>query len=133
MDNSKKPKHEIVTLQVIRDLLADLPGVEEGYSYGTRAFKVRKKLIARIHQKEDALVVRTDLAEREKLMRENPVTFYITDHYLNYRWILVRLPTVKRDELRELLIKAWRRVATERQINEFQCARENRQGDISHC
>ncbi|MFQ5677685.1 MAG: hypothetical protein ACE5G1_17480 [bacterium] len=33
-------KHEIVTLDVIRELVADLPGVEEGYSYGTKAFKV---------------------------------------------------------------------------------------------
>jgi len=133
MRHSQKPKSHIITLDVIRELLADLPGVEEGHSYGTRAFRVRKKLIARVHQKEDALVVKTGFEEREKLIRENPVTFYITDHYLNYRWILVRLPTVKRDELRELLIKAWRSVATERQINEFERARANRQGDISHC
>jgi hypothetical protein len=39
----------MVTLDVIRELFADLPDVEEGYSYGTRAFKVKKKLLARIH------------------------------------------------------------------------------------
>jgi len=54
----------MVTLDVIRELFADLPGVEEGYSYGTHAFKVKKKLLARIHQKEDALVVKTDFDER---------------------------------------------------------------------
>lgn len=73
----------MVTLDVIRELFADLPGVEEGYSYGTRAFKVKKKLLARIHQKEDALVVKTDFDEREKLMQANPVTYYITDPYAN--------------------------------------------------
>ncbi len=73
----------MVTLDVIRELFADLPGVEEGYSYGTRAFKVKKKLLARIHQKEDALVAKTDFDEREKLMQANPVTYYITDPYTN--------------------------------------------------
>ena len=66
------------------DFFADLPDVEEGFSYGTRAFKVKKKLLARIHQKEDALVVKTDFDEREKLMQANPVTYYITDPYTNH-------------------------------------------------
>lgn len=113
------PKPGIVTLDVIRELLTDLPGVEEGFSYGTRAFKVRKKLIARIHQKEDALVVKTDFDRREKLMQINPLTYYITDHYVNYPWVLVRLPTVQRQELRELLIEAWRKVASKGQLAEF--------------
>lgn len=54
----------MVTLDVIRELFADLPDVEEGYSYGSRAFKVKKKLLARMHQKENALVVKTDLDDR---------------------------------------------------------------------
>jgi hypothetical protein len=79
MANHRKSKHEIVTLDVIRELVADLPGVEEGFSYGTRAFKVKKKLIARIHQKEDALVVKSDFDERKELMQMNPLTYYITE------------------------------------------------------
>lgn len=118
MTEHKKHKSSIVTLDVIRELLADLPGVEEGFSYGTRAFKVGKKLIARIHQKEDALVVKADFDEREKLMQANPVTYYITDHYLNYPFVLVRLPTVQRQELRELLVKAWRKEAPKRLVDE---------------
>jgi hypothetical protein len=124
MANHRKSKHEIVTLDVIRELVADLPGVEEGFSYGTRAFKVKKKLIARIHQKEDALVVKSDFDERKELMQMNPLTYYITDHYLNYPWILVRLPSVQRPELRELLIKAWRKVASKSQVDEFESAGE---------
>jgi hypothetical protein len=85
---------------------------------------VKKKLIARIHQKEDALVVKSDFDERKELMQMNPLTYYITDHYLNYPWILVRLPSVQRPELRELLIKAWRKVASKSQVDEFESAGE---------
>ena len=35
-------------------------------------------------------------------------TFYITDHYLNYPWVLVRLAIVDRDDLRDLLEESWR-------------------------
>ena len=62
----------MVTLDVIRELFADLPGVEEGTSYSIPAFKVKKKLLARIHQKEDALVLKTDFDAREKLMQAMP-------------------------------------------------------------
>ena len=109
----------MVTLDVIRELFADLPGVEEGFSYGSRAFKVKKKLLARIHQKEDALVVKTDFDAREKLLQANSVAYYITDPYTNPPALLVRLPTVQRDELHELLIKAWRKEAPKRLVEEF--------------
>ena len=41
-------------------------------------------------------------------MKADPKTFYITDHYMNYPWILVRLATVELDDLRDLLEDAWR-------------------------
>jgi hypothetical protein len=52
-----------------------------------------------------------DRDERAMRIKADPETFYITDHYLNYPWILVRLSTVRRDDLRELLEDAWRQSA----------------------
>ena len=57
--------------------------------------------------------------EREKLLQANPVTYYITEHYTSHPLVLVRLPTVQRNELRELLINAWRREAPKRLVEEF--------------
>jgi len=39
-----------------------------------------------------------------------PEKFYITDHYLNYPYMLLRMSKVNDDELRDLLIGSWRRV-----------------------
>jgi len=52
-------------------------------------------------------------------MQVNPVTYYITDPYTNHPLVLARLPTVQRHELRELLIKAWRREAPKNLVEEF--------------
>ena len=100
----------MITLDTVRKLVSQLPGAIEEPSYGTPGFKVNKKLFARLHQKEDAIVVRIELDERERLMSADPMTFYITDHYVNYPWVLVR-PTASTQEFRRLLCNAWRMVA----------------------
>ena len=58
-----------------------------------------------------SLVVMIDMAERALRMKLDPETFYITDHYLNYPAMLVRLATVDIEDLRELLEESWRRSA----------------------
>ena len=100
-----------VTFDTVREIAETLPGAEESMSYGTPAFKVGKKLFARQHQDSESLVIGIDLDAREEMMRAAPKKFYITDHYLNYPWMLVRMSQVTHDELRDLLIGSWRRVA----------------------
>ena len=107
----RSPKTKTVTFDTVRQIALTLPGAEESTSYGTPAFKVKGKLFARQHQDGESLVVGVDFEEREEMMSAAPEKFYITDHYLNYPWMLVRMSTVRRDELRDLLIGSWRRAA----------------------
>jgi hypothetical protein len=88
-----------------------LPGVEHSTSYGTAALKVRGKLLARLHQSGDCFVLRADLLDREILMQSDPEVFFITDHYRDHPWVLVRLTSVEPSTLSELLERAWRLVA----------------------
>ena len=112
-------KNEVVTWETVRQLALKLPGAEEGTSYGTPAFKVGEKLFARLHQDSLSLVIKVDFEEREILMEADPETFYITDHYLDYPWMLVRLSTVRSDQLRDLLRQSWRRAAPRKLVAEF--------------
>jgi len=77
---------------------------------------VKKKLFARQHQDGESLVIRVDFEEREEMIVAAPEKLYITDHYLNYPWMLVRMSKVNRDELRDLLMGAWRRVIGKRRV-----------------
>jgi hypothetical protein len=96
----------------VRRIALALGNVEEGMSYGTPAFKVGGELFVRMHQDGESLVVRTDFEQREELMASDPETYYITDHYLNYEWILIRLSRVHPDALRDLIRMAWRLAST---------------------
>jgi hypothetical protein len=53
------------------------------------------------------------------LIREDPDTFAVTPHYEIYRGVLIRLAQVREDQLRELLIDAWRMVAPKRLVREL--------------
>jgi hypothetical protein len=92
-----------VTFDEVRKIALALDRVEESTSYGTPAFKIGGKLVARLREDGETLVVGMSFEQREELLAADPDTYYLTDHYLNYPWILVRLPRVHPDALRDLL------------------------------
>ena len=116
----KKTVARGVTHQWVRELALALPGVAEGTSYGTPAFRVGKGFVCRFHQDGKSLVVPLDMDDREILVRVDPESFYFTDHYRNYPYVLARLDTVDRDALRDLLEEAWRRQAPQKLIEKLE-------------
>ena len=123
-ERKRASKTEPMTFEHVRRLALALPKVQEGTSYGTAAFKVDGKLFARLHQDGESLVVKIDPGERTTRMKADPETFYITDHYLNYPWILVRIARVDPDDLRDLLVEAWRLSAPRRLVADYDKERE---------
>ncbi|MDP9364904.1 MAG: MmcQ/YjbR family DNA-binding protein [Chloroflexota bacterium] len=104
----------MVTFDAVRALALALPGVEETTSYGTPAFKVRGKLIARLQEEGDVLVVKAEIGHRDALIAARPDVYFVTPHYKESRYVLVRLAAVDRDELADLLADAWHLVAPKR-------------------
>ncbi|AKT43988.1 MmcQ/YjbR family DNA-binding protein [Chondromyces crocatus] len=103
-------------LTAVRTIALAFPGAEEGVSYGTPAFRNRKKLFARLREDGESLVVMIDIEARDGLLDADPATFFITDHYRNYPCLLVRLAVVSTETLHDLLEQSWRRTASARQL-----------------
>ena len=101
-----------VTFDTVRKIGLELPGVEQSTMYGAPALKVHGALLACVpsHRSAEAgsLVVRVDFADRAALLAEAPELYYITDHYLNYPAVLVRLARVTPEVLRDLLGMAYK-------------------------
>jgi hypothetical protein len=95
-----------LTLATIRKVAASLPHVEEGTSYGTPAFRCKKKLIARLHQDGKSLVLKVGDATRAHLLQADPDTFFVTDHYRSYPYVLAHLDRLTSTDLRKLLQRA---------------------------
>jgi hypothetical protein len=119
----------LATWETVRAVLAELPGTAEDPPDRMRAVRVAGKLVAYMpntarsqpphFRGDEVLVVRTDFDERAALIQEDPETFAVMPHYQTYPGVLVRLPTVPQDHLRELLIEAWRMVAPKRLVREL--------------
>jgi hypothetical protein len=89
-----------------------LPGVEVSTSWGTPALKVAGKLMARLKEDGETLVlIRIGFDQRELLMEMEPEVFFLTPHYDGYPAVLARLPKAESAALEGLLDQIWRDLA----------------------
>jgi len=108
-----------VTFETVRRLALALPEVEEAVSSGAPVFRVRGKLLARLHEDDQSLLIKIDYLKRDILLNAEPKTFYVTDFYRCYPMIFVRLSGVDGNTLRGLLEDAWQLVAPKRLVEAY--------------
>lgn len=100
------------------------PGVERGTSYGTPALKVKGKLLARLREDGETLVVLgVGLDEREMLIEAEPELFHVTPHYRDWPIVLMHLAKADPGPVGVLLLRRWREVAPKRLVKEFDAAK----------
>jgi hypothetical protein len=109
----------VVSLGELREIALALPGVHEGTSFGTPAFRLGTKFLARLWEDGEVLVIRIGIFERDALMHTEPDKYFITPHYADYPAVLVRLAAVEPAELRDLLVDAWHQQAPKRLAAQF--------------
>jgi len=97
----------------VRRVGLTLPGVQAATRYdGSPVLKVAGVFMAGLathsSAEPDTLVVRVGFEERESFIEDAPDTYYLTEYYRPYPLVLVRLPRVTQDALRELLSSSYR-------------------------
>lgn len=99
-----------MTLDAARELARTLPGIQESTSRGVWSLKVHGKLLAcpaiNKSAEPDSLVVKLGFDQRAELIAADPDVYYVTDHYVNYPCVLVRMSRIHPDSLRDLLVMA---------------------------
>ena len=102
------------TFKTVEAIGRALPDVEVTTAWGHPALKVRGKMFACIASNKSAepnsLVVMMGFPERDALVEDDPGTYYLKEHYLNYPCVLVRLSRVGIDALRDIVTGAHRLV-----------------------
>ena len=103
------------TFKTVESIGRTLPDVEVTTTWGQPTLKVRGKMFVCIASHKSAepntLVVMMDFAHRDALVEDDPGTYYLKDHYLNYPCVLARLSRVRADALRDLITGAHRFVS----------------------
>ena len=96
------------TYDDVRKAALKLPHVGEGTSYGTPALKAKGKLLIRLRDEGDVIVVKMPFDLRVELIEGDPDTYFVTDHYVAHEWVLVRLARLIPEALPDLLRTAHR-------------------------
>jgi hypothetical protein len=111
----------------VEKIAGGLEDVEEGTSYGNRAWKVKGKLFAwerPLREKEvealggfepegaaptgEILGVRVpDEGAKEALISSEPEIYFTTPHFDGHTSVLIRLDRVPRTDLEEAILEAW--------------------------
>lgn len=103
-----------VDFETVRQIALALPKVEDGFSYDAPALKVGKKMFVGLREDLNAIVLKTTFEEREELMAADPDVYYITDHYLNYEYVLVSLELVTQEALEDSIRRSYNLASEEK-------------------
>jgi len=113
-ENIELMPRSTINFDTVRTIALALPGVEDSTARGQLALKAHGKLLACVATHRSAepgsLVVKVDLSDRAELLVTDPDVYYVTDHYVDYPSVLVRLSRVRPDALRGLLGMAYKYV-----------------------
>lgn len=119
--NERKPTTAVITKAYERYLkiVLALPGAEPATSYGTPSVKVGGKILSRWRtEAEGAVAIRCDFIDRQILLQAQPDVFFLTDHYVNYPMVLMRVEKISRRELMDVVERAWRLVAPRKLVQQ---------------
>ena len=105
--------------RTVRRIALSLPETEERETWETATFRVRNKIFVMFSEQERELWIKSDLDEQRALTQMDPETFFVPPYVGPSGWVGVRIRTVDRDELLELVTEAWRLTAPKRLVAAF--------------
>jgi hypothetical protein len=102
-----------------RELALSLPEATEKETWGHPTFRVRDKMFASAAPDLSRGTVKSTLDEQRALTKMHPETFSVPAYVGQHGWIGIALDRVDPDELRELVIEAWRMTAPKRLVKSW--------------
>ncbi|MFO1247169.1 MAG: hypothetical protein U1E93_02870 [Alphaproteobacteria bacterium] len=88
-----------------RQVMLSIPGTDERLWFREPSVFIHDRFLAKTHKKEDAVTLQVGSMEmRDMMLEAEPKLFYITDHYRNFPFVLIRLSALTKTVLKEMLV-----------------------------
>ncbi len=110
----------MTTLDAVRELASSLPRSYEALVHDRVKFRVGRIVYLAFSRDETVMGFAFPKEEREALVASQPRKFMMPSQGdLRYHWVHVRLASIDDEEMRELVLDAWRMVVPKRVAAEF--------------
>lgn len=108
----------------VREWVLALPGGQEVMvaEWGHPTLRVNNKMFASGMDDSPTLTVKCTKEEQEALIAASPEVYSVAPYVGRFGWVMVELSKVDKNELRELVIEAWRRTAPKKLVKEYDSA-----------
>jgi len=93
-----------------RRIALSMPGAGERHHHGHPDFRIRNRIFATLWPREHRAVLKLSLVDQAALLKSSPRTFS-TNAWSHQGWTNVHLQHIAQTRFRELVEKAWRRIA----------------------
>jgi hypothetical protein len=110
-----------VTYEQVREWVLALPGTAEVYveEWGHPTLRVNNKMFATGAPGATTMSLKASTEDQAELIASDPDTYSSAAYVGRYGWVRVQLSGADPDELRELVIDAWRRTAPKRLVASY--------------
>jgi hypothetical protein len=109
----------VINVARARRIILSMPGAEERQHHGHPDFRVRNGIFATLWPREDRAVLKLSLVDQAALLKSSPRTFS-ANAWSHQGWTNVHLQHIPETRFRELVDKAWRRIAPKRLVAEHE-------------
>jgi hypothetical protein len=99
----------VVTLEEVREFATRLPRTTEAFVYDRVKFRIGRIVYVGLSREEDIMGFGFPREQREMLVASDPEKFFMPrPSDMRFNWVCVRLDAIDSDEMRELVLDAWR-------------------------
>lgn len=103
----------------LRAIALGMPDAEERETWGHPTFRVNDKIFVALGEDGTTARIKTSSDEQAALIADDPTTFGVSPYVGRHGWVEVQLQNADPDEVRELIVDAWRRTAPKRTVAKY--------------
>ncbi|MCD7060420.1 MmcQ/YjbR family DNA-binding protein [Pelagibacterium xiamenense] len=106
----------------IRAVALEYPGVADAVTHGTASLKVGRHFLLREREPGIIAMQCVSMDDRDFILETGGDTFFITDHYKDYPYVLARLKTLDPARFAHLFEAIWRAKALKKHLKAYDAA-----------
>ncbi|MEQ1821171.1 MAG: MmcQ/YjbR family DNA-binding protein [Fimbriimonadaceae bacterium] len=96
-----------MTYDEFLDIAFALPDVEESLYYGQPTIKRGKRFMFALKADGETVAMKLPWDSRNHLLDQQPEHFFLTPHYEEWPYVLIRFEQIEREQAQELIKTAW--------------------------